>query len=141
MILKLFEMAIFSNLVYLIFQKHFKTMPKFKIWLLLFERLSFQLKSTEKNLSQWTKVNQTRKIQMLAILLCLINAVRYTMLLMQSTTKSKTIFTLNWTILVTLGFIWGHSLVLVQISHNLYGPLTIFQRRIKITAKPVSVTN
>ena len=71
---------------------------------------------------------------MLAILLCLINAVRYTMLLMQSIPKRKNVFTLNWAILATLGFIWGGSFLGNEISLIGFGPITVAAIRVTIAA-------
>ena len=53
---------------------------------------------------------------------------------MQSKPKRKTIFTLNWTILATLGFIWGGSFLGVEISLIGFGPLTVAAGRVTIAA-------
>jgi len=56
------------------------------------------------------------------------------MLLMKSAPKRKTIFTLNWTILTILGFIWGGSFLGVEISLIGFGPITVAAGRVTIAA-------
>ena len=56
------------------------------------------------------------------------------MLLMQSIPKRQTIFTLNWAILATLGFIWGGSFLGVEISLIGFGPITVAAGRVTIAA-------
>ncbi len=48
--------------------------------------------------------------------------------------KQKTIFSLNWIILATLGFIWGGSFLGVEISLVGFGPITVAASRVTIAA-------
>ena len=53
---------------------------------------------------------------------------------MHSIQKRKTIFTLNWAILATLGFIWGGSFLGVELSLIGFGPITVAASRVTLAA-------
>ena len=53
---------------------------------------------------------------------------------MRSIPKQKTIFSLNWVILATLGFIWGGSFLGVEIGLIGFGPITVAASRVTIAA-------
>ena len=53
---------------------------------------------------------------------------------MPSVHKRKTICTLNWAILVSLGFIWGGSFLGVEISLIGFGPITTAASRVTLAA-------